>query len=175
MGKTLQLLRHAKSDWDNAALQDDKRPLAKRGRKDIALIAEKAAADGLCDALDLVICSPTVRTRETLDGFKPALPKGVAISFDHHLYGASKKAILKLVNSLPENADHVLLVGHNPGFHSFALDFCDKTASTTEHYAELETKYPTAALATIELKGKWSDTDFGDGRLSGFLPPRELR
>lgn len=175
MGKTLQLLRHAKSDWDNAALQDDKRPLAKRGRKDIALVAERAAADGLCEGLDLVVCSPTVRTRETLDGFVKALPKGVATSFDHHLYGASKKSILKLVSGLPENAEHVLLIGHNPGFHSFALDFCDKKASTTEYYVELEAKYPTAALATIEIKGKWSNADFGDGRLSGFLLPRELR
>lgn len=175
MGKTLQLLRHAKSDWDNAALQDDKRPLAKRGRKDIALMAEKAADDGLCDELDLVVCSPTARTRETLEGFKSALPKGVAVDFDHRIYGASRKTLLEVVNDLPDNAKHVLLVGHNPGFQSFTLELADPKNSTTEHYDEVATKYPTAALATIELKGGWSDVGFGDGRLSGFLRPRELR
>lgn len=175
MSKTLQLLRHAKSDWDNPALQDDKRPLAKRGRKDIALMAERAAADELCKGLQLVVCSPTVRTRETLDGFSDALPKKVATKFDHHIYGASKKTLYEVVHGLPENADHVLLVGHNPGFYTFALDLADPDRSVNEHYDELVNKYPTAALATLELKGKWSDAARGSAALTGFLPPRELR
>lgn len=175
MSKTLQLLRHAKSDWDNPALQDEKRPLSKRGRKDIALMAERAEADGLCKGLQLVVCSPTLRTRETLEGFSDALPKSVATKFDHHIYGASVKALYDVVQGLPENADHVLLVGHNPGFYMFALDLADPKRSPNEHYDELINKYPTAALATLELKGKWRDANRGSAALTGFLPPRELR
>lgn len=175
MGKTLQLLRHAKSDWDNPALQDDKRPLAKRGRKDIALMAERAAADGLCEGLQLVVCSPTVRTRETLEGFSDALPKRVATKFDHHIYGASKQTLYEVVQALPENANHVLLVGHNPGFYTFACDLADSSRSVPEHQAALVKKYPTAALATFELSGHWRDVSQSSAALTGFLPPRELR
>ena len=175
MGKTLQLLRHAKSDWDNPALQDDKRPLAKRGRKDIALMAERAAADGLCDGLQLVVCSPTLRTRETLEGFSDALPKRVATKFDHHIYGASKKTLYEVVHVLPESADHVLLVGHNPGFYTFALDLADPKRSVSEHYENLVNKYPTAALATLEFDGDWQSVSRESAALTGFLPPRELR
>lgn len=175
MSKTLQLLRHAKSDWDNAALQDDQRPLAKRGRKDIALMADRAAKDGLCEGVQLVVCSPTVRTRETLEGFSDALPKKVATKFDHHMYGASKKTLYEVIQDLPENAEHVLLVGHNPGFYTFALDLADPEQSVAEHYDALINKYPTAALATFELSGNWREASRGSAALTGFLPPRELR
>ncbi len=175
MGKTLQLLRHAKSDWDDAARQDDQRPLSKRGRRDIALMAVNAAELGSCNAVDLVVCSPTVRTRETLAGFAEALPKGAKVEFDHRLYGASRRILYGVVNGLPESAEHVLLVGHNPGFQNFANDLLDRASSVGECCDNVAAKYPTAALATFELDGGWIDVTEGSGALTGFSRPRELR
>lgn len=175
MSKTLQLLRHAKSDWDNPALQDDKRPLAKRGRKDIALMAERASAEGLCESVQLVVCSPTSRTRETLEGFSAALPQKVATKYDHRIYGASTKTLYEVIRELPENIEHVLLVGHNPGLYTFSLDLADPERSVSEHYDAVINKYPTAALATLELSGTWRDAARASAALTGFLPPRELR
>ncbi|MGB1583317.1 MAG: SixA phosphatase family protein [Solirubrobacterales bacterium] len=175
MGKTLQLLRHAKSDWDDAARQDDQRPLSKRGRKDIALMAADAAELGTCGSVDLVVCSPTIRTRETLAGFAEALPKGAKVEFDHRLYGASKKMLYEIVNGLPESAEHVLMVGHNPGFQTFANDLLDRTRSVAECRENVAAKYPTAALATFELDDDWTEVTNGAGALTGFRRPRELR
>lgn len=175
MGMRLQLLRHAKSDWDDAARQDDLRPLAKRGRRDIALIAERASETGLFDSLDLVVCSPTVRTRETLTGVESALPNNAEVTFDHRIYGASKKALYEVINELPDSARHVLLVGHNPGFHNFAIDLVDAKHSDRKHRDEVIAKYPTAAVATFEIDSKWSEVGSGDGVLTSYLRPRDLR
>ncbi|MBW3604947.1 MAG: histidine phosphatase family protein [Actinobacteria bacterium] len=70
--RTLYLLRHAKSSWDDPTLADHDRPLAARGIR-----ATSAVADHLRHARvfpDVVLCSAARRTRETLDLLGDAIP-----------------------------------------------------------------------------------------------------
>ena len=74
MRHLIYLLRHAKSSWDEPALLDHERPLAKRGRKAAALLREHFDEAGV--APDLVLCSSAVRAIQTLEGVREGLPPG---------------------------------------------------------------------------------------------------
>ena len=63
---TLSLFRHAKSSWDDDTLDDFERPLARRGEDAAPRMGAFMARKGL--APELILCSPSVRTRQTLDG-----------------------------------------------------------------------------------------------------------
>ncbi len=67
----MYLLRHAKSSWDEPGRPDRERPLAPRGVRDAKRVAKHLRRQGV--APELVLCSPAVRTRETLELVLPAL------------------------------------------------------------------------------------------------------
>ena len=84
--KTLYLLRHAKSSWDDPELADHDRPLAPRGLRNIAALAAHVRAKGISPSL--ILCSSAQRARETLAGVLPALDTEVEILIEDGLYGA---------------------------------------------------------------------------------------
>ncbi len=67
--KRLFVLRHAKSSWDDPGLDDRDRPLAPRGIRSTKLLAKHVRAQGIEPTQ--VLCSPSRRTRETLEGVAP--------------------------------------------------------------------------------------------------------
>jgi phosphohistidine phosphatase len=150
--KRLYLLRHAKSSWEDESLADHDRPLSARGRR---------AADAIGRYLrehdiepELVLCSSSARTRETLARI------GLSGDIDRDLYGASAGELLTRVRALPASLGSVLVIGHNPGMHDLALALT----------GEPRDKYPTGALAVIELE----DWTARSGRMARFIRPREL-
>src|SRR5882672_1530951 len=80
----LLLLRHAKSSWGDRQLADIDRPLSSRGESAAALMAEAIVDRGLLP--DRVLCSPALRTRETLAALKPRLPKTTSVEISPALY-----------------------------------------------------------------------------------------
>jgi phosphohistidine phosphatase len=62
-----------------------------------------------------VLCSPSLRTRQTLEAIEPSLGKGCTVELAAELYAASEQKLLERLRALPESADSVLLIGHNPG------------------------------------------------------------
>ena len=108
--KKLYLLRHAKSSWDNPNLADFDRPLNKRGKANLAGLANLAAM--LNPTPELVLTSPSKRTLETVKGFCQGIP-------EKKLYHATKEEILCQINRVPENIKSLLIVGHNPGLEEF--------------------------------------------------------
>ena len=87
------------------------------------------------------------------------------------VYGADAAELLEVVRALPEQVATALLVGHNPGIQSLAL----RLAREGERLARLADKYPTGALATLELEvERWAEVDFEGARLASFVRPREL-
>jgi len=80
----LLLLRHAKSDWSDAGLDDRDRPLSKRGRESAPVIAGYMREREL--APDLVLSSPATRTRQTLSLVLDKLGRSPEIVFDEALY-----------------------------------------------------------------------------------------
>ena len=87
MRHLIYLLRHAKSSWDEPELLDHERPLAKRGRKALALLREHFHEVGV--APDLVLCSSAVRAVQTLEGVREGLPAGARVEIESDLYAAA--------------------------------------------------------------------------------------
>jgi phosphohistidine phosphatase len=167
---TLHLLRHAKSSWDDPGLADHDRPLAPRGTRAAGTMAAHMRAAGIRP--DLVLCSSSQRTRETLDLLGDAVPAGCDVRIEDWLYGAWAEELLDRLRRLPPEARHVLLIGHNPGLQDLALQL----ASSGELLAEVAEKFPTGSLATLEADiGAWPDLAPGCARLAGFVRPRDLR
>ncbi len=165
---TLYVLRHAKSSWDDPALADRDRPLAPRGERAAARIATYVARERISPAL--VLCSPAVRARETLEAILPELRSDPELSYEAGLYGAYADGLVERLRAVPDAVPSVLLVGHNPGLHELVLLLADP--ATAERPRE---KFPTGALATLEFSGSWSELAEGEARLVDYVVPRELR
>ncbi len=167
--RRLHLLRHGKSSWDEAGLADHDRPLAKRGRHAADLIADHIRERAI--APDVVLCSSSRRTRETLDRIQRALPPGTPVEIECELYAASAERLLARVRRLPDEVVSAMLIGHNPGLQLLALELAARGA-------ELERmghKFPTAALATLDITSEgWGRLGAGDAELVGYVRPRDL-
>ena len=68
--KTLLIVRHAKSSWDNADTSDIDRPLNDRGKRDAPAMAQRIIRTGL--AIDRFVSSPAKRARQTAEYFVEA-------------------------------------------------------------------------------------------------------
>jgi phosphohistidine phosphatase len=168
--KHLYVLRHAKSSWDDASLADYDRPLASRGRDAARKIADYLQEAGIRP--ELVLSSPSRRTRETLELLEPALADA-EIRFEPELYGASESALLATLHGVSDAVGSALLLGHNPGLQQLAVDLAGQ--GDHELIERLSTKMPTAALATLVVPvDSWGDVAAGKGELAGYVVPREL-
>jgi phosphohistidine phosphatase len=163
--KRLFLLRHAKSSWDDPSLDDHDRPLAPRGRRASALIAEHLQREEIAPAL--VLCSSAKRTRETLERVLP-LPAGVRI--ERELYAASSMHLLERLRALPDEVESVMLIGHQPAIQELAVHL----AGEGSELERVKAKFPTAALATLAFAGGWSGLGRGSAELVAYVRPKQL-
>ena len=167
--RSLWLLRHAKSSWDDPELPDHDRPLAPRGRSAASLMATHLEREG--PRPRLVVCSSARRARETLAAVLPALGSDLTARVDPTLYTFSGARLLEAVLALPNGSDDVMLVGHNPAMQELASALAREGA----RLPALREKYPTGALAGLELDvDVWVDAAPGCARLVTFVTPREL-
>jgi phosphohistidine phosphatase len=169
MTRRLFLLRHAKSSWDDPSLADFQRPLAKRGRRAIALLRDRFHALGF--APDLALVSSAARTRETFDALAP-WRKPPRPEFHESLYHAAPEDMLALLARVDPAAEGVLLVGHNPGLGDLAIRLAGRDNGPLAK--RLATKFPTGALAAYDIAGPWAEIGDGAGKLTDFILPREL-
>jgi phosphohistidine phosphatase len=166
--KTLGLLRHAKSDWDDAGLRDFDRGLNDRGRRGAALIGRHIAEQGI--AWDAVIASPAERVKRTLEA--SGLP--LAPHFDERAYLADAATLMELLRDVGGDPASVLLVGHNPGLHELLFRLVDPDRET-QLFARAAEKFPTASFAVLELAiDTWAQIAPGCGTLAHFARPRDL-
>lgn len=169
---TLTLLRHAKSDWSTDGLEDFDRPLAPRGHKAGRLIGK--ALNHLGPSVDMVLCSPAKRAHETLNLVLNELTSDAPeVIYRDRLYHAPPDHLLEQVIKNAATAEHVLLVGHNPGLEILAANLARD--GSPEDIAALKTKFPTAALAQFTFAcPAWLDVATTTGQLTHFLTPRRL-
>ena len=174
-GRTLVLLRHAKSAWPDD-VPDHERPLAGRGQRDAPVIGRWLRTAG--HVPDRVLCSTARRARETWELAQPALGASPAVSFEDQVYGASGAALLDLAHRAPPAAKTLLVVGHDPGIPELAFLLAGAApshgagpASTVER---MRAKFPTAAVAVLEFTGNWAQLRPGAARLTSFVTPREV-
>ena len=165
--RSLYLLRHAKSSWDDPALADRDRPLAPRGRKATRLIRRYLAENAIHP--ELILCSPSTRTRQTLEGIEPALGES-RLEIEPGLYGASAGELLRRLQRVPDGIGSVMIVAHNPGLEELAT----MLARTGDALPALHEKFPTGALATLLVPGGWRDLAPATAELSDYVWPRKL-
>jgi phosphohistidine phosphatase len=167
--KTLTLLRHAKSSWDDPVQRDFDRPLNKRGRKAARTIGREMRSQGL--RFDKVLASPAVRVIETLADVTEGYGQAIEPDYDKRVYLASAEALLEFVQATDDAASALLIVGHNPGLENLVLLLAQDGALRSE----VLIKYPTATLAEISLPVEhWSEVREGIGTLARFIRPRDL-
>ena len=152
----LYLLRHAKSSWKDASLDDHDRPLAPRGKR-----ASKAIGRYLRDrdvTPELVLCSSAKRARQTLERLGPA---GLDARIEPELYGAGANTLLARLREVPDEVASVMLIGHNPGMQQLAL---------TPRRARRQVPDRRAGDARVSPPGARSST----AELIDYVRPRDL-
>lgn len=166
--KRLGLLRHAKSDMDDAALRDFDRGLNDRGRRGAALIGKYIAESGI--AWDAVIASPATRVKRTLE----ASGLEVAPQFEERVYLADAATLIDLLRQVAGDPASVLVVGHNPGLHELLFRLVDPDHEDALFTRAAE-KFPTASFALLELRiDCWAAIAPDCATLVHFARPRDL-
>ena len=160
--KTLLLLRHAKSSWKQPKLHDRGRPLNKRGKKEAPKVGKYLKDHDLVP--DLILSSTARRAHETAQAVLEESGFSGEIDLHQDLYLSDTACYLDILRSLPDEANRVLVVGHNPDLDEFLTLLTD----VSEHLT-------TAALAQIGLPiSSWQElSEATDGRLQNLWVPRE--
>jgi phosphohistidine phosphatase len=159
--KTLLLLRHAKSSWDDATLSDFERPLNQRGLWTAPFMGELIKRRGLSP--DVIVSSPAERAKETASIVRASAGIAPEIDFDSRIYEAGPNDLRMVVSGLDEKYRSAMLVGHNPGIEAFIYFL-------TGHPERM----PTAAMALIELDmDKWNEIAQNIGRLVSVIRPKD--
>ncbi len=174
--RQLFVLRHAKSSWDNPGLDDHERPLAPRGQRAVEMINELVRSAEI--APDQVLCSSARRTRETLEAVDPPGERIV----ERALYGANCTELIDRLRRVPAEAGSVMIIGHNPALQMLVLRLtgangnggAEISAPLDRNLRELQRKFPTGALATLDFDCEWAELGPGCARLSAFVRPRHL-
>ena len=119
MQRHLLLIRHAKSDWNNAKLSDFDRPLSERGMRDAPMMGKRLASRHM--HVQRMVSSPALRARTTAESIAGSIdfPPG-DIDWMTELYLASPLGMLDVIRRCPDDVSHLALVGHNPGITTLA-------------------------------------------------------
>ncbi|HEX3861570.1 MAG TPA: histidine phosphatase family protein [Stellaceae bacterium] len=165
----LHLLRHAKAASDDG-VEDDQRPLNRRGREEARRVGETLPA--ALGALDLVLCSAAVRTRETAELVLAHFATPPRMLFEQGLYLAGRAALMRRLRRLDEADGTILLIGHNPGLHELALALA---AIDSPGYPALAAgKFPTAVRASFMITSAWENLDQSRHAMTGYMTPKSL-
>ncbi len=169
--KRLILQRHAKTEPWYEGVDDHGRALLERGRHDAVLMAEELLS--LDWVPDLALVSTARRARETWAGAVTVFP-ATEYRLDEGLYLAGAGGLESFV-SANDGAGTLIIIGHNPGIHDFALSIL-REAGSHDHQAALRLteKFPTgcAALFEAEEDGPFIPPHF---KLVDVIRPKELR
>ena len=165
--KTLYLIRHAKSGWDDLSVRDFDRTLSNKGLLDAPVMADflvkEATERG--GQPDLIISSTAKRAMMTAQIFADAF--GIAASKivgEKEIYDAFVSNIVKLINNLPYEANVALMFGHNPTFTSVANWFSKETYVND---------MPTCSIVRLEANvADWKGFDRDTADLTGFWYPQ---
>lgn len=168
---TLSLLRHAKSSWDDPERDDFDRPLNERGAEAAPRMGRFMAKHAVVPAL--VLCSTSVRTRQTLDRVLPHLSPAPTVAYEDALYLAPAGVLLQRVRRIAGKVRHAMIVAHDPGMHQLATELAG--SGDPELVDALARKFPTGALAVIDFGVQaWAKVRRGAGSLRIFMAPKRL-
>lgn len=157
--RTLILLRHGKADYPGGT-RDVDRPLADRGEIDAA-----AAGRWLREhqpPVDAVLCSSSLRTRQTL----AATGVTADVRYADEIYEASPGEVLAEIRRTGDGVRTLLVVGHSPGMPGLASRLTGRTTDP-EAAQQVSTHFPTSGMAVLTVDD-WSSLGPGDATLVAF-------
>ncbi len=162
--RTLTLIRHAKSSWNNPSLSDFERPLNKRGIGDAPKVGAALAEAGL--SFDRLLCSDAQRTRQTLSLLRQGIEiDEQIIEYRHDLYGASADHLYTSISSQPSSILHLALIGHNPGMEDLANSLAEQAIGPM----------PTCCVVQLRFECEaWVDMPMSAGNIGLMIRPRDL-
>jgi phosphohistidine phosphatase len=167
--KTLYCLRHAKSSWAEPGTDDHDRPLSPRGTRAAELVAVYLKQRG--SAPHFALSSTALRAVETLAPIRRQL--GLAFATDRGLYLAEPHALCQRIAQVDDREPSLLLIGHNPGMHELAMQLAGRGDRALR--ARLRERFPTAALAVLELDVEsWGEVAPGCASLVELTTPADL-
>jgi len=163
--KNLIVIRHAKSSWDDSALDDHARSLNQRGLRVAPLMGQQLVARGVVP--DVIVSSTATRARSTAALIANAIGYvDEDIVEKGQIYNASKQALLQVLREIDESHASAILVGHVPGVQELTNALCADAGIG---------HYPTCGIALIQLDIEfWGEIDPGVGKLVEFLAPKEI-
>jgi phosphohistidine phosphatase len=161
----LVLLRHAKSAYPEG-VADHERPLAPRGIREAGLAGDWLRTN--FSRIDVVLCSTATRARQTLEltGVR------AAVRYVERLYGATPVVVIDEINGVDEDVTTLLVVGHEPTMSEVAIGLAGPDGTDSAALQRLSTKFPTSAIAVLEVGGQWKDLRLGGAALVDFHVPR---
>lgn len=169
--KTLCLLRHAKSGWDNPSLPDHDRPLNERGIEAAGKVGRHLKELGIRP--DLVLCSTARRAVDTLSLVLDGMGRGVPVEHERDLYLCGERALLERIRAVPDGVGTLLLVAHNPDMHHLAQHLAGHGDPATRR--AVAEKFPTGGCAILSFEtDHWRGVGRGQGTLTAFVRPRLL-
>lgn len=160
--KTLLLLRHAKAENAAPGSSDKDRVLNERGEKEAQAIGTFIRKQNL--TMELLLCSPAVRARETAELVLAAAEVTANVRYDQRIYEASPPQLLEVISEVEEDKSAVLLVGHNPGMEELLTTLTGKGEPMS-----------TGTLAKVDFNfDEWSRVTEDRGNLDWIVRPNEL-
>lgn len=165
--KTIVLVRHAKSAW-GLDVGDHDRPLSGRGKRDAAALGHHLTAQGLVP--DAVVCSTAVRARDT---WMRALGGGatdVPVRYLERIYEGQAPDLATVLRTTAADVSTVMMIGHAPGVPDLVEYLAVRTKGRA--WKQLDTKFPTSAMAVLRFSGSWGDTGRHRAELLSIDVPR---
>ena len=160
--KTIFLLRHAKSSWNDSSIEDHDRPLNKRGNLNAPFMGERLKNRSVSPSR--VYCSTALRASRTAEiicqkiGYKPD-----KISYLSELYHADTQELVRHIQQIPNQIKSAMLVGHNPGLSELAA---------YEWGIPLSNLPTCGILEVIFNKDTWKDITRNDVKVVNFDYPK---
>lgn len=158
MRRRLIVLRHAKSDWSSGVADHD-RPLAARGRRE-AELAGRWLRENAAD-IDLVVCSSATRAQQTWKRVAKQLNPAPRLRVEDRVYEASERELMAIVKKLPDSAQTVLLIGHNPGLEELVAEL-----------GGIGFAMKTSSIAVLSSRAAWTEVKARWGKLEAAVTPR---
>jgi phosphohistidine phosphatase len=160
--KTIYLVRHAKSSWEDPKLADFKRPLNTRGKKDAPFMGVQLNNKQI--EPDLILASPAKRAKKTAQAIAEKISYPAKnILFKDEFYEASEKTLLDIIKKIDERFDSVMVFAHNPGLTQL-------NNLISNNYIE---NIPTCGVVALECDKEWSDVGKNSCKLLFFDYPKK--
>ncbi len=169
MNRTLFLMRHAKAE-SHGLISDIGRELAPRGRQQ----AREAGLELADRGIELVLCSSSIRTRQTYDELRLRTADGapVPVEYMEALYLGSSDIIRQRISEITDDISSLLVIAHSPGIPSLAAELA--WASAPHESDRIGCWFPTSAYTEFAIDIPWSGLAYSDegARLADVQRPR---